>query len=74
MPCSYTNTSSAHSGIVGLGLDGVGIYGRWEAGYNNPPTDLDACGGHYGYVPVNTTMGITQSVIAYHYHLGKSTL
>ena len=72
MPCAYSPTQP-HSGIVGYALDGYGVYGRYESmadGVSAPPSDLDSCGGHYGYIPVNVTEGITSSVYVYHYHLG----
>jgi hypothetical protein len=40
---------TAHSPLVGLALDGYGIYGAWEGAGAAP--QLDACNGHVGPVP-----------------------
>jgi hypothetical protein len=84
--CEYTPSSSAassavtaHSPLIGIALDGRGIYGVWEAAGSKPT--LDACGGHVGVVPATAsatvggvistaTTGITgfTSSSVYHYH------
>jgi hypothetical protein len=74
--------SSAHSKIIGFGLDGHGLYGQWE-GPNTLPT-LDACGGHVGNTPGYTftdsngaTITIQPQTNKYHYHIvngGPSTI
>ena len=43
------STVTAHSPLVGLALDGRGIYGAWESAGTAPT--LDACGGHVGPTP-----------------------
>ncbi len=43
----------SHSSLLAVMLDGRGLYGKWE-GSGSLPTDLDACGGHYGPVPAVT--------------------
>ena len=68
---------TSHSPLVGVALDGKGIYGAWEAAGALPA--LDACGGHVG-----TTSGTTSTAVGavtgflntnyvassvYHYHL-----
>ena len=74
------STAAAHSPLIGIALDGRGIYGAWEGNGRTPA--LDACGGHVGPVPgtasVSTdaaavksaTNGITglASGSTYHYH------
>jgi hypothetical protein len=82
----YTVTdSSAHSNIIGFGLDGHGIYGQWEssAAGGTLPT-LDACGGHVGDTPAytftdsaNNQITIPAQTNKYHYHIvqgGPSTI
>lgn len=58
--CNQPQNSSA---LFGYAFDGFGIYGSLEEN-GKEPTDLDACGGHVGYVP-----GKTEKV--YHYHASK---
>ena len=48
-------------------LDGVALYGKNE-GASMLPSDLDACGGHFGLVPANSTFGIPSETV-YHYHI-----
>ena len=50
MACDYDSTSAGHSDLVGVMADGTGLYGKYES-TGTYPTDLDACGGHYGPVP-----------------------
>jgi hypothetical protein len=54
LKCEYTPNGSqspgnVHSPLVGIALDGRGIYGVWEG--NNAAPSLDACNGHVGTVP-----------------------
>ena len=67
---------AAHSPLVGIALDGRGVYGAWEGAAALP--SLDACGGHSGPVPGtasvktgNATAGISGLAPSsvYHYHL-----
>ncbi len=62
-------------------LDGRGLYGKWE-GRGIAPTDLDACGGHFGFVPNvslptnanengDTFYGASTASV-YHYHVQDS--
>ena len=75
-PSSAANTAAAHSPLIGLALDGRGIYGVWEGAGGALPT-LDACNGHIGPVPGtasvavgSATSGITGLAASsvYHYH------
>ncbi|KAI9022120.1 hypothetical protein DFJ74DRAFT_111807 [Hyaloraphidium curvatum] len=71
LPCDYDiSAAGSHSPLVGYSLDGRGIYGRWESS-GKLPTDLDACGGHYGPVPAITVGNVTYPAASkvYHYHL-----
>lgn len=71
MSCEYNQTqASTHSPLVGVIIDGYGLYGKWE-GSGLLPTDLDACGGHYGPVPATTINGVTYPAASnvYHYHV-----
>ena len=64
--CMYSNeNASTHSPLIGVSLDGFGIYGLYE-GDDSVPT-LDACGGHYGTVPTDEEHGV-KSTSVYHYH------
>ena len=85
--CEYSPNSlaaassvTAHSPLVGVALDGRGIYGAWESAGATPT--LDACGGHVGTIPVtasatvkgvigSASSGISGLAVAstYHYHL-----
>ena len=49
--CNYISSDSGHSTLVGVSLDGYGIYGKFETA-NQRPCDLDVCHGHVGSVPV----------------------
>jgi hypothetical protein len=67
--CNYDKNATSHSALIGVALDGRGIYGVKESSYSLP-TDLDACGGHYGNVPAYTIGGVTYASASnvYHYH------
>jgi hypothetical protein len=74
MACDYNTTdSSTHSKLVGVALDGRGIYGKWESS-GAKPTDLDACNGHYGDVPAYSSSGVSYAAATnvYHYHITDS--
>jgi len=73
---------SAHSSLIGVALDGRGLYGSWEGAGGALPS-LDACGGHVGPVPGTasaTTGGVLGAVSVgnyaassvYHYHVSAS--
>jgi len=65
--CEYSqHDSSVHSPLIAIALDGYGVYGVWEDDGEFPA--LDACNGHYGTVPANSTFGITSESV-YHYHM-----
>ncbi len=65
LACEYT-PGAGHSTLVAIALDGRGVYGRYET-TNTPPSDLDACGGHYGNVP--SYAGVYSAAAnVYHYH------
>jgi hypothetical protein len=67
--CNYEEDSdTGHSTLVGVSLDGYGIYGKFET-HEQRPCDLDVCHGHVGKIPVQEEYGITKSVDAYHYHV-----
>ena len=68
--CEYANSTAGHSTLVSIMLDGRGTYGLYEAAGGIVPTDLDACGGHYGPVPAVTYDGVTYAAASnvYHYH------
>ncbi|XRB18492.1 hypothetical protein RI054_18g83380 [Pseudoscourfieldia marina] len=65
--CNYDVNAPGHSSLVGFMLDGVALYGKNE-GASMLPSDLDACGGHFGLVPANSTFGIPSETV-YHYHI-----
>lgn len=69
LACDYDHTASGHSQLIGVSLDGYGIYGLYES-TGKTPTDLDICGGHYGPVPARTIDGVTYPAATnvYHYH------
>ena len=76
--CEYDeNDASAHSTLVGVILDGKGLYGRWESagllarGIPFGPNALDACNGHFGPVPATIINGVTYPALdnVYHYHV-----
>lgn len=64
-------TSAGHSLLVGVLLDGRGLYGAFESAGSVRPTNLDACGGHFGPVPATTVGGVVYPAAAnvYHYHV-----
>jgi hypothetical protein len=71
--CEYdVSNRTSHSPLVGVLLDGRGLYGRWEANATLPI--LDACNGHYGSVPATTIHGVTYPAATnvYHYHITKT--
>ena len=70
LTCEYDQSAeTGHSLLVGVMLDGRGLYGMHET-TNTPPADLDACGGHFGSVPATTVGGTTYPAATnvYHYH------
>ena len=89
LACEYTTTSgsTAHSALVGIMLDGRGLYGMYESG-TTKPTNLDACNGHTGPVPAatgtlnqwsttasslaTTTYSYAAATSVYHYHVTSS--
>jgi hypothetical protein len=71
LACDYdTSSTSSHSELVGIALDGRGIYGMYE-GDGATPTDLDACNGHYGTVPSYSSGDVSFDGAdnVYHYHI-----
>ncbi|KAH8053918.1 arogenate dehydratase [Aureococcus anophagefferens] len=68
--CDYDHSLKQHSVLIGIALDGHGIYGLYES-YNETseeqvkPDDLDACNGHTHGVPANATYGVDEAA---HYH------
>lgn len=70
--CNYvTDESTGHSTLLGVALDGHGIYGKFESHGDQRPCDLDACHGHVGMVPVNTEHGVVMTEV-YHYHVSDA--
>jgi hypothetical protein len=65
LTCDYNRSASGHSQLIGVALDGRGIYGIYESS-GQKPVDLDACGGHYGAVPSYENFAGADNV--YHYH------
>lgn len=68
LKCDYDHAAPGHSPLVGIALDGRGIYGVHES-TGAPPADLDACGGHVGPVPKDNAFGVPEGTEVYHYHL-----
>ncbi|GMH70103.1 hypothetical protein TrST_g7284 [Triparma strigata] len=69
--CNYESSDNGHSTLVGVSMDGYGIYGKFETDQQRP-CDLDVCHGHVGFVPVQEEHGVTKSVEVYHYHVQDS--
>jgi len=69
--CNYEPAASGHSTIVGVSLDGYGIYGKFETA-NARPCDLDVCHGHVGEIPAQAEWGVDKSVTVYHYHVSDA--
>ena len=59
--CDYTLTAAGHSTLVGVMLDGRGMYGRYET-TGAVPMDLDMCGGHLGECGVYRWYEITSTL------------
>ena len=69
--CEYNETAAGHSTVAAILFDGRGLYGKYEA-TGVLPTDLDACGGHYGYTPesiVGNNVYPASTTQVYHYHV-----
>ena len=69
------STPTGHSPLIGIAGDGRGVFGPLESS-GTYPTDLDACGGHYGGTPNRTVTDSTGASVTfaggsdvYHYHL-----
>jgi len=72
LACDYDHTVADHSPLIGIALDGYGIYGLYESydadtSTQVKPDDLDTCNGHAKAVPANTTYGVDGASV-YHYH------
>ena len=73
LTCNYDATiDGVHSSLIGLALDGYGIYGKYEMQSANSISSvpqLDACGGHYGFVngDFDENTGSAAHCV-YHYH------
>ena len=72
LTCNYNSSdSSKHSPLIGIALDGHGIYGLHEGTAAAPV--LDACGGHYGNVSGDfSENGELGEHCAYHFHTTTS--
>lgn len=67
--CNYeTDSATGHSTLLGVSLDGYGIYGKFETHNNQRPCDLDVCHGHVGSVPASSVYGVASSSV-YHHHV-----
>lgn len=77
--CWYNTTAGSHSPLVGIMLDGYGLYGLYESGPSTKPTTLDACNGHTGTVLGESVFGLANGNTSgtnltipansvYHYH------
>lgn len=62
LSCLYSE-SGQHSAKIGEGLDGKGLYGKWEDYSTQTVPLLDVCGGHFGLTPDSNGKKI------YHYHV-----
>eukprot|EP00756_Hemistasia_phaeocysticola_P010867 Hpha_TRINITY_DN15056_c0_g3::TRINITY_DN15056_c0_g3_i3::g.126085::m.126085 len=77
LKCDYDHTAPGHSPLIGIALDGRGVYGLYETSQQRP-TDLDACNGHTGATPAFTGDGTASSVTSaastsvYHYHVSST--
>jgi len=70
LKCDYDHTLEGHSPLIGIALDGYGVYGLYESYEDDTqikPSDLDTCNGHTATVPANDTYGVTATSV-YHYH------
>lgn len=76
LKCDYDHTAPGHSPLIGIALDGRGIYGLYETSQTRP-SDLDACSGHTGATPAFAGDGSASSVTSaasssvYHYHVSS---
>eukprot|EP00756_Hemistasia_phaeocysticola_P010869 Hpha_TRINITY_DN15056_c0_g4::TRINITY_DN15056_c0_g4_i1::g.126089::m.126089 len=75
LACDYDHNLAGHSPLIGIALDGRGIYGLYES-RPNAPANLDACNGHTAATPAfggssGTVNPITSGASAsvYHYHV-----
>jgi hypothetical protein len=62
LSCLYEATGG-HSTQVAVGLDGKGLYGKYEDADEEELPQLDACGGHFGVTPDSDGERV------YHYHV-----
>lgn len=69
LKCDYDHTLPGHSPLIGIALDGRGIYGLYES-HPAKPTNLDPCNGHVGPTPAKTGMS-GGSTSVYHYHVSS---
>eukprot|EP01065_Artemidia_motanka_P046857 TRINITY_DN7193_c0_g3_i1.p1 TRINITY_DN7193_c0_g3~~TRINITY_DN7193_c0_g3_i1.p1 ORF type:complete len:240 (+),score=69.48 TRINITY_DN7193_c0_g3_i1:485-1204(+) len=69
LACDYNSGAAGHSPLIGIALDGYGIYGLNEA-TGTRPSNLDLCNGHTAGTPATSSSGITTpSAVVYHYHV-----
>jgi hypothetical protein len=74
LACEYSAAAAGHSALVGVLLDGRGLYGQFE-NTGVLAANLDACNGHYGPTPATTVVTSTgataypASASVYHYHI-----
>jgi hypothetical protein len=58
--CCWSDSGSGHGALVGVALDGHGMYSKRETTNTTPV--LDACNGHWGVTPDSN------GKVVYHYH------
>eukprot|EP00756_Hemistasia_phaeocysticola_P065461 Hpha_TRINITY_DN8569_c0_g1::TRINITY_DN8569_c0_g1_i1::g.146629::m.146629 len=76
LKCDYDHTAAGHSPLIGIALDGRGIYGLYEVNQNRP-TNLDTCNGHTADTPAFPGTGGSRvstgaSTNVYHYHVSST--
>ena len=69
--CNYVPSPSGHSSLVGVSMDGYGVYGKFET-FEQRPCDLDVCHGHVGLIPVEEEYGVYEENTVYHYHVSDA--
>ena len=67
LACDYSKTAAGHSALIGVMLDGRGLYGQYET-TGTAPTNLDWCSGHTGAVPAYSSGNISFAAATSVYH------
>eukprot|EP00756_Hemistasia_phaeocysticola_P010873 Hpha_TRINITY_DN15056_c0_g8::TRINITY_DN15056_c0_g8_i1::g.126109::m.126109 len=77
LKCDYNHQASGHSPLIGIALDGRGVYGLYETSQTRP-SNLDTCNGHTAATPAFSGDGGSNSVTStssssvYHYHVSST--